>query len=62
MPAWSTGTREGEEASWQLVHFIRHLPRITPPELEAMAELNPRPPAEVRRQIEEQRFLEGHVH
>jgi mono/diheme cytochrome c family protein len=62
MPAWGTGTREGEEASWHLVNFIRHLPRLTPSELEAMAELNPRPPAEVRRQIEEQRFLEGHVH
>ncbi|MGH7185377.1 MAG: c-type cytochrome, partial [Pseudomonadota bacterium] len=27
MPAWSTGTKEGETASWHLVHFVRRLPR-----------------------------------
>ena len=26
MPAWSTGTEDGERASWELVLFIRHLP------------------------------------
>src|SRR6185436_12039140 len=25
MPAWGTGTLEGERASWQLVHFIRRM-------------------------------------
>lgn len=59
MPAWSTGTPEGERASWELVHFIRHLPRLTPEELEAMKAINPRPPAEIRQEIEEERFLQG---
>jgi mono/diheme cytochrome c family protein len=59
MPGWSTGTEEGTRASWQLVNFIRHLPRITAAELEAMADMNPRPPSEIRQEIEEQRFLEG---
>ncbi len=59
MPAWSTGTKEGEEASWHLVHFIRHLPEITQAEIELMQEMNPRPPAEIRQEIEAQRFLQG---
>ncbi len=28
MPGWSTGTPEGENSSWQLVHFIRRLPSL----------------------------------
>jgi mono/diheme cytochrome c family protein len=59
MPAWSTGTKEGETASWHLVHFIRRLPRLTPEELEEMASLNPKPPAEIRLQIAEEQFLKG---
>jgi mono/diheme cytochrome c family protein len=59
MPGWSTGTKEGEEASWQLVHFIRHLPNITEAELEEMEAMNPRPPAEIREEIEAERFLAG---
>jgi mono/diheme cytochrome c family protein len=59
MPAWSTGTEEGETASWHLVHFIRRLPRLTPEELEEMESLNPRPPAEIRQQIAEEEFLKG---
>jgi len=59
MPAWGTGTPAGEEASWQLVHFIRHLPQITPEEVEEMAAMNPRSPADVRQEIEAERFLQG---
>ena len=43
MPAWGASESHGDEASWQLVHFIRHLPELTPAELAEMAELNPRP-------------------
>jgi mono/diheme cytochrome c family protein len=43
MPAWGGNESHDEEASWQLVHFIRHLPDLTPAELAEMAELNPRP-------------------
>lgn len=59
MPAWGTGTTEGEEASWQLVNFIRHLPHLSEDELEAIAALTPRSPAAIRQEAEEQRFLEG---
>ena len=59
MPAWGTGTAEGEASSWGLVHFIRRLPQLTGEELAEMETLNPRPPAEIRREIEEERFLSG---
>ena len=59
MPAWSTGTKDGETASWHLVHFIRRLPRLTPEELQEMEALNPKSPAEIRQEIEEEQFLEG---
>ena len=57
MPAWGTGTREGEDSTWRLVHFLRHLPELTSAELDAMKELNPRSPEEIRQEIEEDRFL-----
>ncbi len=59
MPAWGTGTEEGEEASWHLVNFIRQLPKLTPEQLEEMAAINPRPPDEIRQEIEAERFLAG---
>jgi mono/diheme cytochrome c family protein len=59
MPAWGTGTPEGEEDSWKLVHFIRHLPQITPDEIAQMEAMNPRSPAEIRQEIEAERFLQG---
>jgi mono/diheme cytochrome c family protein len=59
MPAWGSGSSEGEELTWHLVNFIRHLPKLTTEELATMAAMNPRPPAEVRQQLEEERFLRG---
>ena len=47
MPAFGgTGAEHGEEDSWRLVQFIRHLPKITDKELAEMEKLNPRAPAE----------------
>jgi len=59
MPGWATGTREGEDETWQLVHFIRHLPRLTEDEKTRMASLNPRSPEVIRQELEEERFLQG---
>ena len=59
MPAWGTGTPEGEEQSWHLVHFIRHLPRITDEEIEQMEALNPKSPEEIRQEIAAEQFLNG---
>jgi hypothetical protein len=59
MPAWSTGAHESETGSWQLVHFVRRLPQVTPEEIEEMETLNPKSPAEVRQEIAEEEFLKG---
>lgn len=59
MPAWGTGTPESAEQTWHLVHFIRHLPRLTDADLQRMSDLNPRSLEEIRQQLEEERFLQG---
>ena len=59
MPAWSSGTPEGEELGWQLVHFIRRLPQLTAEEIKLMEEMNPKPPEQIRQEIEAERFLQG---
>ena len=59
MPAWSTGTSDGETSSWQLVHAIRHLPALTAAERATMEALLPRSPEEIRQEIEEEAFLSG---
>lgn len=59
MPAWSTGTPDGERASWGLVHFIRHLATLTAEEIGRMEALNPKSPAQFREEEEIRRFLEG---
>ena len=59
MPGWSTGTKDGEDASWHLVHFVRRLPDLTEDDIEAMEARNPRSPEEIRQEIEAERFLRG---
>ena len=59
MPAFGTGTPDGEAESWKLVHFIRRLPQIGEEDLEKMKAMNPRSPAEIRLELEEERFLRG---
>lgn len=46
MPAFGNGTAESAYGSWGLVHFIRHLPKITPAEIAEMEKLNPKSPEE----------------
>lgn len=41
MPAWGSDHAEDEFSDWKLVHFIRHLPKITDEELREMEEMNP---------------------
>jgi len=59
MPAWGTGTPEGERDSWALVHVIRRLPSLTAAEIERMEALNPKSPQEFRDEEETRRFLAG---
>jgi mono/diheme cytochrome c family protein len=46
MPGFGTGTADGENESWHLVHFIRHLPDLSQPELAEMEKFNPKPVGE----------------
>lgn len=59
MPAWESGTPEGERESWTLVTFIRHLSALTPAELTDMEKLNPKSAAEQARDREIEGFLRG---
>ena len=59
MPGWATGTEHGEQQSWALMHFIRHLPSITPDELKEMERLNPKAPPNDERDREIDDFLRG---
>lgn len=57
MPAW--GAEDSDEDSWKLVHFIRHLPALTPDEIREMESLNPKSPSEMTEEQEDQDFLNG---
>lgn len=57
MPAF--GGADSADASWKLVHFIRHLPKLSPEEEAEMQGLNPKSPDESREEQEERMFLNG---
>jgi len=59
MPGFGSGTAESAYGSWTLVHFIRHVPRITPEEVAEMEKLNPKSPAEWQQMQAEEAFLGG---
>src|SRR5713101_4338469 len=59
MPAWGDSPPEEDQDSWKLVHFIRHLPKLSQAELEEMKKLNPQSPQEKEEEEEEEKFLQG---
>jgi len=59
MPAWGTGTDEGERESWALVLFIRHLPQLTDTELTEMEKLNPKSAGQIEEERRIDDFLKG---
>jgi mono/diheme cytochrome c family protein len=59
MPAWGEAGAHDATESWELVHFIRHLPKVTREELEEMEKLNPKSPMEMKEDEETRKFLEG---
>lgn len=61
MPAWG-GSHHGQEDSWKLVHFIRHLPALSKDEIQEMEKLNPKSPADLEEERQEEEFLRGHGH
>lgn len=59
MPAWGTGSADGELSSWRLVHFIRHLPVLSAAEQLEMEALNPKSGEEWQSEEDARRFLEA---
>ena len=59
MPAWGTGDPAKDSGSWQLVHFIRHLPTLTEEELEEMKSLNPKTKKDLEEEALFELFLQG---
>src|SRR5471032_2551232 len=59
MPGWCNGTAESARSTWTVVHFVRHLPKITTEEIGEMEKLNPRTPEEYEQMKSDQEFLEG---
>ncbi len=59
MPAWGTGSIDGERLSWELVRFIRHLPVLTESELARMEQLNPKSAAQLASEQRTRDFLKG---
>jgi mono/diheme cytochrome c family protein len=57
MPAF--GGDGTADASWKLVSFIRHLPRLTAAEETEMEALNPKTPEEADEERQEEQFLNG---
>ena len=55
MPGW--GGEVSPDVSWSLVHFIRHLPRLSPEEILEMERLNPKTPGEWKEMQEDEAFL-----
>jgi uncharacterized membrane protein/mono/diheme cytochrome c family protein len=60
MPGWGNPELgDFDSESWMLVQFIRHLPRLTPEEEQAMAKLNPKSASEREEEEQEEDFLNG---
>lgn len=59
MPAFGDGTAGSAEGSWALVHWIRHLPQVTPDEIAEMEKANPKSPEEWQLLQQERAFLSG---
>jgi mono/diheme cytochrome c family protein len=59
MPAWGDGSEESHRANWNLVTFVRHLPKLSAEEKLEMDRLNPKGPAEWREMQEDDEFLQG---
>jgi len=59
MPAWGSPGPEDDVETWELVHFIRHLPQLTSKELDEMKDMNPKTKKEIDEEEAIRRFLGG---
>jgi mono/diheme cytochrome c family protein len=59
MPAWGEGDPAEDKDSWKLVHFIRHLPKLTPEELVQMKTFNPTTKKDLEEEAASGQFPQG---
>lgn len=59
MPAFGGGGEHDSEDSWELVRFIRHLPKLTEEERLEMEKYNPKGPDDREEERQEEEFLNG---
>ncbi len=60
MPAWGEGEPDQDIDSWKLVHFIRHLPKLSQDELTRMKSLNPKTKRELEQEASFYKVLPGY--
>lgn len=58
MPAWGDGDVDKDVDSWKLVHFLRHLTKLTPEELDRMKTFNPKSKKDLEEEDAFGRFLQ----
>ncbi|MEO8340905.1 MAG: hypothetical protein ABI604_14535, partial [Nitrospirota bacterium] len=59
MPTRGEGDPAEDKESWKLVHFIRHLPQLTPEELDQMQTLTPKTKNDLEEESAFSQFLQG---
>jgi mono/diheme cytochrome c family protein len=59
MPAWGPEDPDEDRDSWKLVHFVRHLPKLSPEEIAEMEAWNPKTRHELEEEEAARSFLEG---
>jgi mono/diheme cytochrome c family protein len=60
MPGFGEETDNTQDTeTWDLVHFIRHLPALTDEDVAAMKRMNPKSPGELQREERARKFLQG---
>jgi mono/diheme cytochrome c family protein len=60
MPAWGDpDSPADDEENWKLVHFIRHVPKLTPQEIQEIERLNPMGHEHEEGGEDEEKFLQG---
>lgn len=59
MPAWGKAGDDSDEDSWKLVHLIRHLKELTLEQVDEMKRINPKSPADIEEERQEDNFLRG---
>ena len=57
MPGWGGDTEESDQWTWELVRFVRDLPRLTTKDVEAVEAMRPRLPKTIEEEIAARRFL-----